>query len=59
MAFVNNAVEDFDQFTDAYMQAGFFQNFAGDAFFERFSQFKHAAGNGPFAAQRFAGASDQ
>ncbi len=41
------------------MQASFLEQFPDDTFFQAFAQFQHAAGNGPVAAKRFAGAADQ
>jgi hypothetical protein len=59
VAFVDDAVENFDEFADADFEAGFFEDFAGDSFLQRLTQFQHAAGDRPLAAQRFAGAFDQ
>jgi hypothetical protein len=54
-----HSIENLDQIEDANLQAGFFQEFAGDAIFERFSQFEISAGDRPLPTQRLSAAADK
>ena len=40
-----NAVEDFDHFQDANLDAGFFEQFTSDAFLKSFAELQRAARN--------------
>src|SRR5262249_4559494 len=52
-------VEDLNQLDDANHDAGFFQQFTGDALFKAFSQFEGPARDRPLAAERLASTANQ
>ena len=54
-----HAIEHLDDRSDVDHQPGFFEHFARDGRFERLAELHAAAGQTPFALQRFVRAPDQ
>jgi len=56
---VVDAVKNFDQIQDTYLQTCFFQQFTGNPLLQRLAEFQRAAGNGPATFQGLAAAANQ
>jgi len=57
--FTMNTVEEFDEFKNLDLEAGFFAHLADYAFDERFANLKHASGQGPLAFHGIAAPLDE